>query len=561
MTYATTSNLAAPKAPTLESQVADPLGPALPDRSPATPTPEFAPTASWLANHRVQIGGLSLDQIVGLDAAKEQIRSLVACLRNPDALEAMGAATPKGVLFYGPPGCGKTTCARVFSSLLAEPRGPDERPVPVTFYEANAAELRPEVIGGLHAYLLARFDANADSEPPEGPGGPISAAPASMVVLYLDELDLIARDRGDYRKSDEANAALYALLSLLDGLREHRRLLVVASSSASPSEFDAALLRPGRLGFQVPIPYPSLAERVTFFEHFLRSRRCAEPLDLQRAAELVGPGTSPAEIRQMLDDAAALSLADGFTALTAAALDRAIERRGVIVKRRSQPSPEQDQIVSVHEAGHALIGALLDRAPTAISIVGHPLLEAGHTIFEGDEDDEYSVAGLPRTDGQLLDQICVALAGLEAENLVLGGRARGVGAASDLRAATSLARTRIDHGLDAGYRVISRSLIARNTNAGYLYEHEAYLAASATLMECRGRVSSLLAAHEPALLTLAARLVRDRQLQGPVLRDLLTELTADGRTGPGVTGPKHCRCRGGSNGLPPAAEEGVLGRE
>jgi len=110
-----------------------------------------------------------------------------------------------------------------------------------------------------------------------------------MVVLYLDELDLIARDRDDYRKSDEANAALYALLSLLDGLREHRRLLVVAASSASPSEFDSALMRPGRLGFQVPVPHPSLTERVALFEHFLKTRRCAEPLDLQRAAELAGP--------------------------------------------------------------------------------------------------------------------------------------------------------------------------------------------------------------------------------------------------------------------------------
>ena len=527
MTYATTSNLAASQAPSPEPQLVDPLGPASPDRLPAPPTPEFASTASWLANHRVQIGGLSLDGIIGLEAAKEQIRSLVACLRNPEALEAMGAATPKGVRFYGPPGCGKTTCARVFSSLLAEPRESGERPVPVTFFEANAAELRPEVIGGLHAYLLARFDANADSAPPEGPGDPVSAAPAGMVVLYLDELDLIARDRGDYRKSDEANAALYALLSLLDGLREHRRLLVVASSSDSPAEFDAALMRPGRLGFQVPIPHPILADRVMLFEHFLTSRRCAEPLDVQRAAELVGPGTSPAEIRQMLDDAAALSLADGRDGLTAAALDRAIQRRGVIVKRRSQPSPELDQIVSIHEAGHALVGALLDRAPTAISIVGHALMDAGHTIFEGDEDDEYNVSGLPRTDGQLLDQICVSLAGLEAENLVLGGRARGVGAASDLRAATSLARTRIDYGLDPGYRVISRSLIARNTNSAYLHEHEAYLAASATLLECRQRVGYLLAAHEPALLALAGRLVSDRQLQGPVLRDLLAELIAD----------------------------------
>jgi cell division protease FtsH len=349
-----------------------------------------------------------------------------------------------------------------------------------------------------------------------------------MVVLYLDELDLIARDRDDYRKSDEANAALYALLSLLDGLREHRRLLVVAASSASPSEFDSALMRPGRLGFQVPVPHPSLTERVALFEHFLKTRRCAEPLDLQRAAELAGPGTSPAEIKQLLDDAAALSLADGATALTAAALDRAIERRGVITKRRAHPSREQDKIVSVHEAGHALVGALLDRAPTAVSIVGQALSDAGHTIFEGDDDDQYDIAGALKTDGQLLDQICVALAGMEAENLVLGGRARGVGAAADLRAATELARTRIDYGLDARYPVISRSVIAHSTNTGYLHEHDAYLAASATLMECRGRVSSLLVAHEPALRALADRLVVDRQLQGPALRDLLGELVAAG---------------------------------
>ena len=70
-------------------------------------------------------------------------------------------------------------------------------------------------------------------------------------------------------------------------------------------------------------------------------------------------------------------------------------------------------------------------------------------------------------------------------------------------------------------------MIARNTNSAYLHEHEAYLAASATLLECRQRVGYLLAAHEPALLALAGRLVSDRQLQGPVLRDLLAELIAD----------------------------------
>ena len=157
---------------------------------------------------------------------------------------------------------------------------------------------------------------------------------------------------------------------------------------------------------------------------------------------------------------------------------------------------------------------------------GHPLTDAGHTIFEGDDDDQYDIAGSLKTDGQLLDQICMALAGMEAENLVLGGRARGVGAAADLRAATSLARTRIDYGLDARYPVISREVIAHSTNTGYLHEHDAYLAASATLMECRGRVGSLLVAHESALRALADRLVADRQLQGPVLRDLLAELVA-----------------------------------
>jgi ATP-dependent Zn protease len=154
--------------------------------------------------------------------------------------------------------------------------------------------------------------------------------------------------------------------------------------------------------------------------------------------------------------------------------------------------------------------------------------DAGHTIFEGDEEDDYGSSGLLRTDGQVLDQICVALAGLEAESLVLGGRARGVGAAADLSAATSLARTRIDYGLDAGYPIISRSAIAHSTNTGYLHEHDAYLAASATLRECRERVGGLLLSHESALRALAGRLVRDRQLQGPALRDLLAELVAAG---------------------------------
>lgn len=183
---------------------------------------------AWLESHRVDVSTLRHQDVVGIGHVLREVGSLVARLRDPERATAIGVEPPRGILFWGEPGLGKTLVARYLAASL----GPD-----VPFYEVSADELTPDRIRGTLRYLAATH-------------------PRS--VLYLDEIDTFGMGR-DYTMYHDADTRqlLTACLSALDGLVSTSGPVVIASSNSGPQRLDAALVRAGRFGFKVRFEAPA----------------------------------------------------------------------------------------------------------------------------------------------------------------------------------------------------------------------------------------------------------------------------------------------------------------
>lgn len=363
-------------------------------------------TPEWLEAHRVDVSALRRDQVVGIGHVMTEIDGLIARLRDPEAASRFGLTSPRGFVFHGEPGTGKTLCARYFASQIGDA---------VPFYEVSADELTPERIRGAMRYL-------AETHP--------------RSVLYADEIDTIAISR-DYRGHDgESRMRLTALLAALDGLTSTEGPIVIAASNRPPAQMDPAAVRPGRLGYRVAFSVPSETERVALLRLFTTGLPLDPRIDFLRLARLTR-GHTPAALRQIAEDAAGMAFAARHASVEMDDMLTAARRNG-----RIEPEPdgigEVRKRIAVHEAGHTAACVAL-RGPDEVYAVVIGLTEG--STRHGDE----RVPGFLRPDDLTRDAIAIAFGGVAAEQAVLGEGSQG--GARDVSYATRLARGRIASGL------------------------------------------------------------------------------------------------------------------
>jgi cell division protease FtsH len=345
--------------------------------------------------------------VAGQEAAKRELVEIVDFLKEPDKYIALGARIPRGVLLVGPPGTGKTLLARAVAGEAN-----------VAFFSIAASEF-VEMFVGVGASRVRDLFGKAKA-----------AAPA---IVFIDEIDAVGRQRGAGLGggNDEREQTLNQMLAEMDGFDQTESVIVMAATNR-PDVLDPALLRPGRFDRQVTVGLPDRAGRLDILKVHVRGKPLASDVDLNAIAGAT-IGFSGADISNLANEAALTAARKNHRQIAGSDFTEAFER--IVLGTQSPPlsNPQERRIVAYHEAGHALVAALLPNADPVFKVTIVPRGQAlGVTAFLPEDDRR----NLPRE--YLLTQMRVMLGGRTAEEVVFNDVTTG--AANDLQRVTSLAR-------------------------------------------------------------------------------------------------------------------------
>jgi cell division protease FtsH len=434
-------------------------------------TARFRPT--WLESHRVDVSTLGRADIVGIGHVLAEVEALIARLRDPAKATAMGVEPPRGILLWGEPGLGKTLVARYLAASLGQD---------VPFYEVSADELTPDRIRGALRYL---------------------ATAHKRSVLYLDEIDTIGMSR-DFSPNVDTRLRLTALLAGLDGIVSTAGPVVIASSNRPPQHLDGALVRSGRLGFKVRFDAPNEHERIELFTLFTRLMPVDPDIDWSQAA-LLTRGQSPADLRQLVDDAGGMALAAGRDRVDVDDVLTAIRRGGSIEPEDAVDTGTRWRM-AVHEAGHVAVAVAL-RGRDYVTAVR--LATAFGTTITGDE----TFSRQYRPDDEIRDGLAIDFGGIAAEAAILGEGS--LGGQSDISGATQTALARIAGGLTDERSPLDLDHLGKNVAESLKEAVAAGIAAP--IAEARQRAIAIVAANQGAILLFAGALEAAGEMTGQQL--------------------------------------------
>jgi cell division protease FtsH len=352
---------------------------------------------------------ITFDSVAGAGEAVAELREIRDFLEDPSRYLDAGAAAPKGVLLVGPPGTGKTLLARATAGEAN-----------AAFFTASGAEFVESLVGVGAARIRDLF---------------AKARKLAPAIVFIDELDAAGRKRGAGvgQGNDEREQTLNQLLVEMDGFGGDAGIVVMGATNR-PDILDPALLRPGRFDRQVTIDVPDVHGRYEILELHSRGRNFAPDVDLSEVAKLC-PGFSGAELANLVNEAALLSVREGYFEIDQATLEEAIDRVVAGPAKKSHVLTDKERWrIAIHEAGHAVatraIGQVVSAQKLSIVARGRQLGTAAHMLTDRD--------AVMHAQSDLERHLVAILAGTAAEWAEFGEGSTG--AADDLHAATKLAR-------------------------------------------------------------------------------------------------------------------------
>ena len=346
--------------------------------------------------------------MAGAKEAKEELVEIVDFLKSPKKFLEIGARIPKGVLLMGAPGTGKTLLARAVAGEAGVP-----------FFHISGSEF-VEMFVGVGASRVRDLFKTAKR-----------AAPA---IMFIDEIDAVGRHRGAGLGGghDEREQTLNQILVEMDGFEPHESVIVMAATNR-PDVLDPALLRPGRFDRRVVLDLPDINDREAILKIHALQKPLAKEVNLRTIAERT-PGFSGADLANLMNEGAILAARENRKFVNQTDLALSIEKVLLGPERRSHIlSPKEKEISAYHEAGHALVAAMLAHADPVhkITIVARGRA-AGYTLKLPAEDRHlYSRQNF-------LDELASALGGYASEKVVFGELTTG--SSDDIRKATMIAR-------------------------------------------------------------------------------------------------------------------------
>lgn len=346
--------------------------------------------------------------VAGADEEKQELVEVVEFLKDPRKFAELGARIPKGVLLVGPPGTGKTLLARAVAGEAGVP-----------FFSISGSDF-VEMFVGVGASRVRDLFENAKKNAP--------------CIIFIDEIDAVGRQRGAGLGGghDEREQTLNQLLVEMDGFGANEGIIIIAATNR-PDILDPALLRPGRFDRQITVGRPDVKGREAVLKVHARNKPLDESVNLKSIAART-PGFSGADLENLLNEAALVAARRNKKKIDMSDIDEATDRVIAGPAKKSRVISEKERkIVAFHEAGHTVIGLVLDEAETVHKVTIVPRGQAGGYAVMLPKEDRFFM-----TKPELLDKIVGLLGGRVAEEIVFGEVSTG--AYNDFQRATGIAR-------------------------------------------------------------------------------------------------------------------------
>ncbi len=377
-----------------------------PQRSDGRSAMNFARSKAKMQDPSQQT--VTFKDVAGCDEAKEELQDVIKFLKNPKKFQKLGGKLPKGVLLYGAPGTGKTLLAKAVAGESG-----------VAFFSASASEFVEMFVGVGAARVRDLFD---------------QAKKNSPAIIFIDELDAVGRRRfaGIGGGHDEREQTLNQLLIELDGFESKQGIILMASTNR-PDVLDPALIRPGRFDRHISVPAPDLKGREEILKVHAKKVKLGPDVDLKTVAKGT-PGFVGADLANVVNEAAILAARADKDAVTKSDMDEAVERVIAGPQKKSRIiSKKEQRIIAAHEVGHTVVARLTNHSDPVHKVTIIPRGQAlGYTLQLPLEDKFLT------SKSELLDKLCILLAGRAAEEIVFGEITSG--ASDDLNKTMAYAR-------------------------------------------------------------------------------------------------------------------------
>ena len=350
--------------------------------------------------------------VEGIDAAKDELEEIVDFLKQPERYFGSGAKIPRGALLAGKPGTGKTLLARAIAG---------ESNVP--FIQCSAANFVEMFVGVGAKRVRDLFEVARENQP---------------CIVFIDEIDAVGKQRsaGGMPGNDEREQTINQLLTEMDGFDNETGIVVIAATNRVDI-LDDALLRPGRFDRKIQVALPSVRGREKILGVHARDKKLAEDVKLGSIAKQT-TGFSGAELANLLNECAIRAVRDGDGVITNDIVENVYQRIVVGAKGDTKFSKQKKELVAYHEAGHAIIGAILPNYDTVRKVSIIPRGDAGGVTFFQPSDENAESAMY--TKEYLTSQIIVALGGRAAEEIIYGKDRITTGASGDYAQVYMIAR-------------------------------------------------------------------------------------------------------------------------
>ena len=355
-------------------------------------------------------GRITFEDVAGIDEAKEELGEIVEFLKDPGKFQRLGGKIPKGALLVGPPGTGKTLLARAIAG---------EANVP--FFSISGSDFVEMFVGVGASRVRDMFEQAKKNAP---------------CIIFIDEIDAVGRHRGAGLGggNDEREQTLNQLLVEMEGFEANEGIILIAATNR-PDVLDPALLRPGRFDRQIVVGNPDLGGREKILRVHTRNVPVAQGVDLKTIARGT-PGFSGADLANLVNEAALLAARRGKRVVTTKEFEDAKDKVMMGAERGSMVMSESEkQLNAWHEAGHAIVAIEVPESDPVHKATIIPRGRALGMVMQLPESDRYSMNFT-----QMTSRLAVMMGGRVAEELHFGKDKVTSGAASDISAATRLAR-------------------------------------------------------------------------------------------------------------------------